>query len=287
MEPLFEHRLTLAGCETRALELEGTGPPLLLLHGFADSADTWRHLLATLGRAGRRALAVDLPGFGTASPLAKDPILPQLDVFADALLAHALRETGEREAVLVGNSLGGCVGLRLAERAGARLGGLVAVAPAGLAMSRWVGIVERDPVVRTLLALPFPVPRPVVREALGATYGRFAFAHPGRIDRKVFDAFCSHHRDRASIARLVDLAHRVVAELHDPFDLPRIGCPVLLVWGAKDRLVFPVGADRVLGAVPGARLELIEDCGHCPQIEEPERMAELVLSFPDPLARAA
>jgi pimeloyl-ACP methyl ester carboxylesterase len=287
MEPLFEHRLTLAGYKTRALELEGTGPPLLLVHGFADSADTWRHLLATLGRAGRRALAVDLPGFGTATPLAKGAILPQLDAFADDLLAHALGESGEREAVLVGNSLGGCVGLRLAERAGARLGGVVAVAPAGLAMSRWVGVIERDPLVRTLLALPFPVPRAVVREALGAAFGRFAFARPGRIDRKVFDAFCSHHPDRASVARLLDLAHRVVAELHDPFDLPRIGCPVLLVWGKKDRLVFPVGANRVLEAVPGSRLELIDDCGHCPQIEVPERMADLVLTFPGALVRAA
>jgi hypothetical protein len=37
-EPLVEHRLELAGFETRALELEGGGPPLVLLHGFADSA---------------------------------------------------------------------------------------------------------------------------------------------------------------------------------------------------------------------------------------------------------
>jgi pimeloyl-ACP methyl ester carboxylesterase len=286
MEPLFEHRLSLAGYETRALELEGSGPPLLLLHGFADSADTWRHLLATLGRAGRRALAVDLPGFGTADALTKDAILPQLDAFADALLAYALADSRAREAVLVGNSLGGCVGLRLAERAGARLGGLVAVAPAGLAMSRWVTIVERDPVLRTLLALPFPVPRPLVREALGMTYGRFAFAHPGRIDRRVFDLFCSHHSDRAAVARVLSLAHRIVPELHDPFELERIGCPVLLVWGEKDRLVFPVGAERVLEAVPGSRLEVIDDCGHCPQIECPDRLAELVLAFPGALAQA-
>jgi pimeloyl-ACP methyl ester carboxylesterase len=287
MEPLFEHRLTLAGYETRALELEGSGPPLLLLHGFADSADTWRHLLATLGRSGRRALAVDLPGFGTADPLTRDPILSQLDAFADALLRHALAETGAREALVVGNSLGGSVGLRLAERERERLGGLVAVAPAGLAMSRWVTIVERDPVLRTLLALPFPVPRPVVREALGLTYGRFAFAHPGRIDRRVLDLFCSHHPDRAAVARVVSLAHRIVAELHDPFDLERVACPLVLVWGEKDRLVFPAGAERVLEAVAGSRLEVIDDCGHCPQIECPERLADLVLAFPGALAHAA
>jgi len=76
MQPLFEHRLELAGFETRALELEGSGPPLVLLHGFADSADTWRTLLDRLGRADRRAVAVDLPGFGTADRLHADqPVL--------------------------------------------------------------------------------------------------------------------------------------------------------------------------------------------------------------------
>ncbi|MBA3326947.1 MAG: alpha/beta hydrolase, partial [Solirubrobacterales bacterium] len=59
MQPLFEHRLEIAGFRTHALELEGDGPPLLLLHGFADSADTWRLALDRLGRRDRRALALD------------------------------------------------------------------------------------------------------------------------------------------------------------------------------------------------------------------------------------
>jgi len=88
IQPLFEHRLKLAGYETRVLELEGTGPPVVMFHGYADSADTWRHTLARLAREGRRAVAVDLPGFGTADPLLPDPILPQLDAFAAAVLRY-------------------------------------------------------------------------------------------------------------------------------------------------------------------------------------------------------
>src|SRR5205823_12442045 len=84
MEPLIEHRLSLGGFSTRALELEGDGPPLLLLHGFADSADTWRRTLDRLGRADRHALALDMPGFGAADRLARGAVLPQLDAFARA-----------------------------------------------------------------------------------------------------------------------------------------------------------------------------------------------------------
>ena len=46
-------------------------------------------------------------------------------------------------------------------------------------------------------------------------------------------------------------------------------------------MVFPRGAERVLADVSGSRLELIPDCGHCPQIEAPEHLLELLRSFAD------
>ena len=45
-------------------------------------------------------------------------------------------------------------------------------------------------------------------------------------------------------------------------------------------MVFQTGADRVLDAVAASRLVTIEDCGHCPQLESPDRLADLVLDFP-------
>src|SRR3954452_21211982 len=104
-QPLIEHRLKLAGFGTRALEIEGSGPPVVLLHGFADSADTWRSALDRLARRDQRAIAVDLPGFATAARLDPGaPVLPQLDRFVVAAVRHAAGSRGE-PVVVAGNSL--------------------------------------------------------------------------------------------------------------------------------------------------------------------------------------
>ena len=285
MQPLFEHRLELAGYETRALELEGDGVPLVLLHGWSDSADTWRLLLDRLGRAGRRAVALDMPGFGSCAELREDePVLPQLERFARAGIAHF---APDGKATVCGNSLGGCVALRLAGDPRLDLAGVVPVAPAGLDMARWFMVVEREPVLHTLLAAPVPIPGQLVRAVVGETYKRLAFRHPGRVDPLVIRAFTSHFKDRATARRILASGRRLLPELRDCLDPAAIRCSVLLVWGRQDVMVFQTGAERILDAVEDARLVTIEDCGHCPQIETPDRLAELLLDFPASLARAA
>ncbi|EJZ06597.1 alpha/beta hydrolase fold protein, partial [Mycolicibacterium fortuitum subsp. fortuitum DSM 46621 = ATCC 6841 = JCM 6387] len=107
---ITESRAGFGGVGTRVLSVPGSGTPVVLLHGYADSADTWRGVLTRLEALGRRTLAVDLPGFGQADPRGTGPLLPQFDGFADALLT----ETGP--AVLVGNSLGAATALRAAAR---------------------------------------------------------------------------------------------------------------------------------------------------------------------------
>jgi pimeloyl-ACP methyl ester carboxylesterase len=286
MQPLFEHGLTLGGYSTRVLELEGDGPPLVFFHGFSDSADTWRATMAKLGKLDRRAVAVDLPGFAQASQLKPGKVLPQLDRFAEAVVEYAAPDGG---AVVAGNSLGGSVALRMAERAEELdLAGTVPVAPAGLDMARWFVIIERDPVVRTLLSSPVPLPEWALRRAVAEVYRRIAFHKPRAIDSKAIDAFTSHFREQRTVARYLQTGRSLLPELKDPFRLERISCPVLVVWGEKDVMVYSKGAQRVLESVPGARLELLEECGHCPQVECPDRFTDLLVEFPPPaLAEAA
>ncbi len=280
MQPLFEHRREFAGYGTRVLELEGDGPPLVLLHGWADSADTWRLVLDRLGRAGRRAVAVDLPGFGEADHLDPDgSVMGQLDAFAEEAVAY-VADGGP--PVLAGNSLGGAVGLRMAAVGATELSGVVPIAPAGLGMPRWFEIIERDPLVRRVLALPTPVPEAIVRTLVGRAYRVLAFAQPGNASNEVVSAFTGHHRHQAAMGRYLDTARRMLPELNRGFDLDAIRCPVLLVWGDHDRMVSHRGAERVAAALPSTRVEILEGIGHCPQIEASERVVELLLEFPAP-----
>ena len=247
MEPLIERSMELAGHRTRVLELDGGGPGIVLLHGWGDSADTWRPLLAEIASSGRRAIAVDLPGFGRASKLAPGAILPQLDAFAAALV---LDWGGGEPVVVAGTSLGGAVALRLAELPELPLAGVVPVAPAGLETPAWFDVVERDPIIRGLLDIPIPVPRALVRSLVGDV------------------------REPA-------LAHPLLPELATaPFDLAAVACPVLLVWGTRDRMIPHTGARVMLDALPETRVELIEGCGRSPQLEATEELLELLMAFP-------
>jgi pimeloyl-ACP methyl ester carboxylesterase len=286
-EPLIEHRLELGGFDTRVLELEGGGPPLVLVHGYADSADTWRRVLDRFARVRRRALAVDLPGFGAAEPLRDGPVLPQLDAVVAGAVEHAHAESGE-PVVLAGNSLGGALSLRAAEHDDLPLRGIVPIAPAGLDHPRWFTLIERDPIVRWVLAAPVPLPEQVLRTAVGEAYRQLAFANPRRAAREVVRAFTDHHRDRASVHRILGNGRRLLPELEDPFRLERIRCPVLLVWGERDRMVSASGARHVTAALPDTTYELLEGVGHCAQVEAAERVAELLLEFGrSPSQRAA
>lgn len=280
MKPIVEHELRLAGYRTRALELEGSGPPLLFLHGYADSADTWRLLFDRLRKQGRAAVALDMPGFGTATRLARDePILPQLDDFAAAAVTYVSDEHGG-DVVVAGNSLGGTVALRAAERVKEKVAGIVPIAPAGLDMPTWFTAIQGAPLVRAMLRSPVPVPERTLKRAVGSTYRVLAFASPRKADEAVVNAFTQHFGSQRDVVRLLGTGRSLLPELKAPFNFRAIECPVLLVWGERDRMVASSGAERVLAGLPDTTVELLPRCGHCPQIEEPDRLAELLAEFP-------
>ena len=274
--PISERSARYGGTATRVLAVEGEGPPLLLLHGYSDSADTWRPLLRVLC-GDRAAVAVDLPGFGRADRVRPGAYLPVLDAF----VAELVREHAAGGPVLVvGNSLGGVAALRAAHDPDLPLVGIAPISPAGLGHAPWVDLISREPIVHRLLALPVPVPPALIRRALMLAMRRLAYGDPRRADAEVLGHYAGHHVDAADVRRVVAGARTLLAELREGYaGLDTIACPVLMLWGERDVLVPIAGATRVLEAVPGSRLETLPGVGHCAQAEVPERVAELLVDF--------
>lgn len=273
--------MTLAGIETRELVLEGTGPPFLLLHGFADSADTWRPLLEELAAAGRAATAIDLAGFGACDGdgLSGGTLLPRWDAMvADAV--GRLSSAYGGDVFIAGNSLGGALAMRAAQDPELPLAGIVPIAPAGLHMARWFPIIESERMLRLLRRSPLPIPELLVREIVGRVYVNLAFADRARATPEIVASFTRHLPTVARSTAILDIGRRLLAELESPFRLDEIDCPLLLVWGDRDRMVFTTGAERVLRTVPYSDIEVIAGCGHCPQVEAPAELADLLLRFP-------
>ena len=189
--------------------------------------------------------------------------------------------------IIVGNSLGGVAGLRAAQDPDLPLAGVLAISPAGLGHQPWVDLFERDPVLHRIAAARLPLPVPLIRWAVRATYPRLAVHDRRRVDPDVLAAYADRYSSGADVARIVREAHRVLGEVRGAYDLSRVCRPIQLVWGSRDRLTPLKGARRLLDAVSDAELVVIEDCGHCAQVEQPERVAELALAFGRRVAAAA
>jgi pimeloyl-ACP methyl ester carboxylesterase len=268
-------RVTVGGIETRATWANGKGVPTVLLHGWMDNADTWLEVLDLLAARALPAIAYDQPGFGVAPPLDGGSVLDQLVDFAARAVLHAAEQSGG-PVIVAGNSLGGWTALRVAQHDDLPIAGVVAMAPAGIRMAPLFFTMDGIPAVSRLISLPAPVPEGVVRSVAGGLYRRLAFGDPASIDQSIIDRFTRFTVDRAVIRTRLDYAKRVRGDLADPFDPERIRAPVTVLWGDRDRLCIPDGADDIQALLPHARVELLEGIGHTPQIECPEVVADAI-----------
>jgi pimeloyl-ACP methyl ester carboxylesterase len=224
-------------------------------------------------------------GFGQADPFDEAPLLPQLDSFvADFVAAHSPKRK-QPPPILVGNSLGGVASLRALQNPDLAIAGIAPVSPAGLGHQPWVDMISRDPIIhRIITSRRTPMPMDALRRAVATVYLRLAVCNRKVCDPDAARYYASTYRSREDVVRLVRNARIVLPELSSPYQLERINRPVTMIWGARDRLTPIRGAQRVLDAVPGAKLVRLEGVGHCAQVEVPERVADLVCEFADEIA---
>jgi 4,5:9,10-diseco-3-hydroxy-5,9,17-trioxoandrosta-1(10),2-diene-4-oate hydrolase len=268
-----ERFLDVDGMRIRYLEA-GEGPPLLLLHGLGQSSTAWLRVIAALSSA-RRVIAPDLPGFG-GTPAPSTTPYGDPDFFV-RVIGDIVTRLSIEPCDAVGHSAGGLALLIDASRSLGRYRRLVLVDPAGFtATPDNVLVAAAASLVRLLVAIPRA--RSVTR-ALYAT----AFSDPRCVDEETVDELVRRGDDpvaktaaRRAFEQFFDYCRRL-----EPFhDMLRgLQTPTLVIWGADDRL-FRAGDVRIARRVlPHARIEVFERCGHCPQIECPDRFASTVKEF--------
>ena len=264
-----------AGFRTRVLGVEGAGPRLVLLHGYSDSADTWRGVLAECAAQGRAAVAVDLPGFGQADPLSAGPMLPQLDAFVDHVVrAHA----GRGPVLLVGNSLGGCVSVRAATRNLPLLGAATIGDPA--AGRWWLGSLAGSRTGGFLIyVLAVLTPIPLFRFLVRRTLKHLAYSDPKLADPVVIDTFLTWMLAQGGPRALAKQVRGLAAEIVENCTPNDVHAPLLIVHGTKDRIVPVRGSRDLHTAVPGSILVVEPNWGHCPQLDDPAALTRLLTGF--------
>jgi pimeloyl-ACP methyl ester carboxylesterase len=277
--------LDIAGCETYVVDAHGDTssslPPVLLLHGYGDTADCWRRIVPPLSRH-RRVVAIDLPPFGRSGDLPAcydDDLIRCYEEFFPALL----QELEIERAALVGHSLGGAIALTLALEDPARVERLALIAPAGLGDQApwwWNAISGRWLNWPALLKLPNPVAGPAVKAAL-RNFLDERLVHDTRAMGEVIDHFVHLHGGPRELKHLIDTGRSLMAGYTGTL-LSRskeIKAPVMVLWGSEDRLTPPEHARAFEKVVPHAQVRVLERCGHYPQLELPTSVTRLLESF--------
>jgi pimeloyl-ACP methyl ester carboxylesterase len=274
---------TLAGLEVHhKVSGDPAHPSVVLHHHFYGNVFTWRHVLAGLG-TDHRVVAFDRPGFGLTErpPIDGRTPSPYARESAARITVELLDHLGIDQTVLVGSSAGGTAALETFARAPERVRGLVLLSPA------ITGDVGPPPTIRPLLRSAQAAriaPRLIGRLAGEITLERISrsWHDPSRATEDDLDAYL-----RPMQVEGWERGYLGVFGAEDPPDLrallPRIDVPTLVVTGASDAVISPAWNRRTAAAIPGARFEVLADCGHTPQEECPEQLLAVVRGFLDEL----
>jgi pimeloyl-ACP methyl ester carboxylesterase len=270
----FEPRVAeVDGVRTRYF-LGGEGPPLVVVHGLGGAAVNFT-LLAPLLALRHRVLIPDLPGHGKTEPLER---ADDLTAFADHVAALAELE-GMLPAPVIGYSMGGVIALRLAVSRPQSVTGLALVAAAGIvSVSRraeiWLAVTGalRPAKVMTRFRGTF-ARRPRLR---WLPFGLWGAVDPPALAPEGVLGFLegpSQHTD-------VGMAGRALLRDDPRPDLDHVRCPVLLLWGSRDRLVPLVDGFEYARRLR-APIRTLPAAGHLLVGEQPHACGEILEGFLD------
>lgn len=276
----YAHRTEVSGDEVFYYAAgRQTAPVLLLLHGLGDDADTWRHLILPLSRF-FRVIAPDLAGFGRSrshdSAASITSYARRMHRFLQALSVE--------RCALVGHSFGAMVAQRMSMIA-------------GVTITRQVLI---GGVLPVQAQLPASVPVALLLPAVGGLVLRLLRRSPHAALRSLLPFFAAFDQlpsdDQRFLQRRVwarvsnaALTRQLVRSLRwlavdsllrsNEFRLSVVAgrIPTQLIVGERDRLVEQQQLAQTVALRPDYQLHILPECGHTPQVEQPETVSSLIV----------
>jgi pimeloyl-ACP methyl ester carboxylesterase len=255
----------------------GKGPALLLIHGMGGSYENWQEVMEPLARH-HTVIAPDLPGHGSSAPGGGDY---SIGAFA-AGVRDLLVALGQERATIVGHSLGGGIAMQFAYQFPEMVERLVLVSSGGLGP-------EVTPVLRAA-ALPgadvFIAATAGAGQRVGSAVGRGLSAVGLRPNADLAEVLRGYGSltdpdRRAAFLATVRAVIGTGGQRVDASDRLYLAeaVPVLIVWGARDRIIPVHHGEQAHRQIPGSRLEVFEDVGHLPQLEAPLRFVLTLEEF--------
>jgi pimeloyl-ACP methyl ester carboxylesterase len=242
---------------------EGKGPPVLLLHGLGGSASSMAPLVSALTPLSPRVVLLELPDHGRSPKPPNGPLSArEHGAVVIACAEEMAREHGGKIAI-AGNSLGGALALFTAHERPDLCAAVAGLNPAGAELS--------DEAVNNL---PRSFPDANAGAALMA--GLLFYRTPWLFWLVARDF--ARHWGTPTVQRILDDARSGSDRSLGLDVLTDIHVPVLIVWGAEDRLL-PLRSVDDFARIAGARVELIHGCGHIPQLEKPAVTRRVVAEF--------
>ncbi len=244
------------------VEILGSGPPLVYLHGPWGLAPD-RGFVARLAQR-HKVFAPKFPGTSAGDPNAVHALEGWHDL---VVYSGELFDRLELNApALVGHSFGALLAAEFAAAAPRALSRLVLIDPVGL----W----RDDHPVKNWMILSEQARKAALFAAPDGDAARRFFAVPADPEGRV-EALSQFVWAQACTGKFVwPVADRGLARR-----IHRIASPALIVWGSADGVVAPVYAREFLKRIPGARLEVIDQAGHLPQLEQEERVVAAIAAF--------
>ncbi|WP_442590364.1 alpha/beta fold hydrolase [Pedobacter sp. AW31-3R] len=231
----------------------GKGEPLVLLHGLMGELSNWEPAIDMF----KEHYHVLVP----ILPIYELPILT-LGVKSLAKYVHKFIKFKKlKQVVLVGNSLGGHVGLVMTTTHQEAVKALVLTGSSGLYENAFGG------------SFPRRESYDYIREKVA-----FTFYDPAVATKEMVDEVYKSVNDRSRVIRILALAKSAIRH-NMAKELSKITIPVSLIWGKQDKVTPPEVAEEFHQLLPNSELNWVDQCGHAPMMERPEIFNEYLNKF--------